>query len=112
MIAPTKGKEMDACDITSGVSFIKEGDSTPVTAADFAIQARIGLSFVPSLLSSDRCRCRYPSACRIRSMHLGSGAGSARDLARERAEGSMHDLCCGSRQGSAADPARVSLLLS
>ena len=30
------GKEMDACDTTAGVSFIKEGDSTPVTAADFA----------------------------------------------------------------------------
>lgn len=30
----TGGKEMDACDMLSGVSFIKEGDSTPVTAAD------------------------------------------------------------------------------
>lgn len=30
-------KQMDACDVTAGVSFIKPGDSTPVTAADFAI---------------------------------------------------------------------------
>lgn len=35
------GKTMDACDTTAGVSFIKEGDSTPVTAADFAIQALV-----------------------------------------------------------------------
>ena len=35
------GKEMDACDTTAGVSFIKEGDSTPVTAADFAIQGMV-----------------------------------------------------------------------
>ena len=35
------GKTMDACDTTAGVSFIKEGDSTPVTAADFAIQGVI-----------------------------------------------------------------------
>lgn len=35
------GKEMDECDVTAGVSFIKEGDSTPVTAADFAIQGLI-----------------------------------------------------------------------
>ena len=32
---------MDACDTTAGVSFIKEGDSTPVTAADFAIQGLV-----------------------------------------------------------------------
>ena len=37
----TGGKTMDACDTTAGVSFIKEGDSTPVTAADFAIQGLI-----------------------------------------------------------------------
>jgi len=35
------GKEMDACDVTAGVSFIKAGDSTPVTAADFAIQGLV-----------------------------------------------------------------------
>lgn len=35
------GKEMDECDVTAGVSFIKAGDSTPVTAADFAIQGLI-----------------------------------------------------------------------
>jgi len=32
---------MDACDVTAGVSFIKPGDSTPVTAADFAIQGLV-----------------------------------------------------------------------
>jgi len=32
---------MDACDTTSGVSFIKPGDDTPVTAADFAIQGMV-----------------------------------------------------------------------
>ena len=35
------GKTMDACDTEAGVSFIKEGDSTPVTAADFAIQGLV-----------------------------------------------------------------------
>jgi len=35
------GKQMDACDTTAGVSFIKPGDSTPVTAADFAIQGLV-----------------------------------------------------------------------
>lgn len=34
-------KTMDACDTTAGVSFIKPGDSTPVTAADFAIQGLV-----------------------------------------------------------------------
>ena len=38
---PTGGKTMDACDTTAGVSFIKPGDDTPVTAADFAIQGMI-----------------------------------------------------------------------
>merc|ERR1719310_1795738 len=37
----TGGKTMDECDTTAGVSFIKEGDSTPVTAADFAIQGLV-----------------------------------------------------------------------
>ena len=35
------GKTMDACDTTAGVSFIKPGDDTPVTAADFAIQGLV-----------------------------------------------------------------------
>ena len=39
--AARDGKTMDECDTTAGVSFIKEGDSTPVTAADFAIQGLI-----------------------------------------------------------------------
>ena len=39
--ASRDGKTMDECDTTAGVSFIKEGDSTPVTAADFAIQGLI-----------------------------------------------------------------------
>lgn len=38
---PTSGKTMDACDVEAGVSFIKPGDDTPVTAADFAIQGMI-----------------------------------------------------------------------
>lgn len=37
----SSGKTMDACDTQAGVSFIKEGDSTPVTAADFAIQGLV-----------------------------------------------------------------------
>ena len=37
----TGGKTMDACDTTAGVSFIKPGDSTPVTAGDFAIQGLV-----------------------------------------------------------------------
>ena len=37
----SSGKEMDECDVTAGLSFIKEGDSTPVTAADFGIQGLI-----------------------------------------------------------------------
>lgn len=41
MVAPTVGKEMESCDVTAGVSFIKPGDSTPVTAADFAIQGLV-----------------------------------------------------------------------
>ena len=32
---------MDACDTTAGVSLIKPGDDTPVTAADFAIQGMV-----------------------------------------------------------------------
>ncbi|CAE8619551.1 unnamed protein product [Polarella glacialis] len=35
------GKEMQEGDVTAGVSFIKPGDSTPVTAADFAIQGLV-----------------------------------------------------------------------
>lgn len=35
------GKTMDECSVQAGVSFIKEGDSTPVTAADFAIQGLV-----------------------------------------------------------------------
>ena len=35
------GKQMDECDVQQGVSFIKPGDSTPVTAADFAIQGLV-----------------------------------------------------------------------
>lgn len=35
---PTGGKTMAAADVTSGVALLKGGDSTPVTAADFAIQ--------------------------------------------------------------------------
>jgi hypothetical protein len=37
----SSGKTMDSCDTTAGVSFIKPGDDTPVTAADFAIQGMI-----------------------------------------------------------------------
>ena len=37
----TGGKTMDACDTTAGVSIIKPGDDTPVTAADFAIQGMV-----------------------------------------------------------------------
>ena len=44
----TGGKTMDACDTTAGVSFIKEGDSTPVTAADFAIQGLISQQMLTS----------------------------------------------------------------
>jgi len=36
-----QGKTMDACDTQTGVSFIKPGDSTPVTAGDFAIQGLV-----------------------------------------------------------------------
>lgn len=35
------GKTMEECDVIAGVSFIKPGDSTPVTAADFAIQGLV-----------------------------------------------------------------------
>ena len=38
---PQGGKTMDECDTTAGVSFIKPGDSTPVTAGDFAIQGLV-----------------------------------------------------------------------
>lgn len=38
---PSLGKEMEACDITAGISAIKPGDSTPVTAADYAIQGLV-----------------------------------------------------------------------
>jgi len=37
----TSGKTMDACDMSAGVSLIKPGDDTPVTAADFAIQGMV-----------------------------------------------------------------------
>ncbi|CAE7246420.1 unnamed protein product [Symbiodinium natans] len=41
-VAPaSSGKEMEACDVTAGISAIKPGDSTPVTAADFAIQGLV-----------------------------------------------------------------------
>ena len=40
----SQGKTMDACDTQSGVSFIKPGDSTPVTAGDFAIQGLVSAS--------------------------------------------------------------------
>ncbi|CAE7289472.1 unnamed protein product [Symbiodinium microadriaticum] len=39
--SPSLGKEMEACDITAGISAIKPGDSTPVTAADYAIQGLV-----------------------------------------------------------------------
>lgn len=38
---PSLGKEIEACDVTAGISAIKPGDSTPVTAADFAIQGLV-----------------------------------------------------------------------
>ncbi|CAL1128372.1 unnamed protein product [Cladocopium goreaui] len=38
---PSLGKEIEACDVTAGISTIKPGDSTPVTAADFAIQGLV-----------------------------------------------------------------------
>mmetsp|Transcript_65874 Transcript_65874/g.189538 ORF Transcript_65874/g.189538 Transcript_65874/m.189538 type:complete len:335 (-) Transcript_65874:460-1464(-) len=40
-VAPSLGKEMAATDISTGMAYIKPGDSTPVTAADFAIQGLI-----------------------------------------------------------------------
>ena len=48
------GKTMDECDTTAGVSFIKEGDSTPVTAADFAIQGLISAALREHLGSGAR----------------------------------------------------------
>lgn len=41
MAEESLGKEMSAGDTQAGMSVIKAGDSTPVTAADFAIQAII-----------------------------------------------------------------------
>lgn len=41
MVEESLGKEMSADDTQAGMSVIKAGDSTPVTAADFAIQAII-----------------------------------------------------------------------
>jgi len=38
---PSGGKTMDTCDVTAGVAIIKAGDSTPVTAGDFAIQGLV-----------------------------------------------------------------------
>eukprot|EP00435_Cladocopium_sp_Y103_P071187 s279_g36.t4 len=38
---PSLGKEIEACNVTAGISAIKPGDSTPVTAADFAIQGLV-----------------------------------------------------------------------
>ena len=51
--APSKGKQMDSSSTETGVSLIKEGDSTPVTAADFAIQGFVA-SELRRLFPSDR----------------------------------------------------------
>ena len=51
--APSKGKQMDLSSSETGVSLIKEGDSTPVTAADFAIQGFVA-SELCRLFPSDR----------------------------------------------------------
>ena len=51
--APSKGKQMDSSSSETGVSLIKEGDSTPVTAADFAIQGFVA-SELCRLFPSDR----------------------------------------------------------
>ncbi|CAK0827049.1 unnamed protein product [Prorocentrum cordatum] len=37
--APSQGKKMDERDVVAGLSCLKPGDSTPVTAADLAVQA-------------------------------------------------------------------------
>ena len=50
---PTSGKTMDVCDTQAGVSFIKPGDDTPVTAADFAIQGLVAAA-LKDLFPADR----------------------------------------------------------
>jgi len=50
---PSLGKEMEACDVTAGISKIKPGDSTPVTAADYAIQGLVS-ALLTKRFPSDR----------------------------------------------------------
>ena len=56
---PTSGKTMDVCDTQAGVSFIKPGDDTPVTAADFAIQGLVAAALKD--LFHGRGGCGRPS---------------------------------------------------
>ncbi|CAJ1440939.1 unnamed protein product [Effrenium voratum] len=52
-VAPASaGKELEACYVTAGVA-VKEGDSTPVTAADYAIQGLVSAT-LKRLFPSDR----------------------------------------------------------
>ena len=76
---------MDECDTQAGVSFIKPGDSTPVTAGDFAIQG----------LVSQILREKFPND---RFM----GEEDAADLRSDAALRSLaHRLC--QEHGSGAD---------
>ena len=82
------GKTMDECDVTAGVSFIKEGDSTPVTAADFAIQGLVSRELAQSfpddrfMGEEDAGDLRDDDALRALALRLCSSFGGDDDEAK------------------------------